>query len=353
MGIIPASDTASLGDADALNLVFHSEVSASSTVTEISGRGLGMAILRAKTEKLGGRVSIDSKRHAGTTFRITLPLTLATFRGVLVTVAERIFVVPSISVERVLRVRPQDIQTVENRQVVSLEGRSLSLASLEATLGLTSSSSAIESSMRTIMILHGGEQRIGFIVDEVLRDEEVLVKTFRKPLVRVRNIAGATLLGSGKVVPVLNVTDLMQSARTHGARPTVIAAEGKRSKRRMKKVLVVEDSITSRMLLKGILEGANYEVKTAVDGMEAFTLLCEDRFDLVVSDVEMPRLNGIDLANRIRGRQTACRPSRHISHAALETREERARGMDAGASAYIIKSSFDQSNLLEAVRRLI
>jgi two-component system, chemotaxis family, sensor kinase CheA len=352
-GIISPADAVNLGDAEALNLIFYSEVSASPAVTSISGRGLGMAIVRAKTEKLGGRISVESKRESGTTLRMLLPLTLTTFRGVLVTAADRTFVVPTVNVERVLRVKANDIQTVENRQAISLKGRLVSLARLDTMLELAPKPSAGgEGSTLTVIVLHVGDQRVAFVVDEVLREEEVLVKPLRKPLVRVRNIAGATLLGSGKVVPVLNVTDLIQSARTRGAAPAVTFAPAKEPQGPAKKILVVEDSITSRMLLKGILESGGYQVRTAVDGMDAFAALREDEFDLVVSDVEMPRMNGLDLASRIRAdKRLSELPVVLVT--ALETREERECGMNAGASAYIVKSSFDQSNLLEAVQRLV
>jgi two-component system, chemotaxis family, sensor kinase CheA len=187
----------------------------------------------------------------------------------------------------------------------------------------------------------------------VLHEEEVLVKNLAKPLSRVRNISGATILGSGKVVPVLNVTDLLKSARKTGLTPPAAAtgaadvkAEGQR-----KRILVAEDSITSRMLLKNILESAGHEVKTAVDGVEALTELRTNDFDLVVSDIEMPRMNGFDLTALIRSdRKLADKPV--ILVTALASREDRERGIDVGANAYIVKSSFDQSNLLDAVRRL-
>jgi two-component system chemotaxis sensor kinase CheA len=178
----------------------------------------------------------------------------------------------------------------------------------------------------------------------------VLVKRLTRPLSRVRNIAGATVLGSGEVAPILNVSDLLKSARQAGgstraaAAPTVAAAPARR-------VLVAEDSITSRMLIKGMLESAGYEVKTAVDGLEAFTSLRSERFDVLVSDVEMPRLNGFDLTARVRAdRNLAELPV--ILVTALESREDRERGIDVGASAYLVKSDLDQSNLLEALRRL-
>ena len=202
-----------------------------------------------------------------------------------------------------------------------------------------------------MVLLGAGDQRIAFAVDAVLDEQEVLVKPLRKPLVRVRNIAGVTVLGSGEVAPILSVPDLLKSARQ--ARPAGAATWRKENpwKTPTKTILIAEDSITSRMLLKGILESAGYRVKTAVDGMEAFTTLRAEHFDLLVSDVEMPRLNGFDLTARIRAdRKLAELPV--ILVTALESREDRERGIDAGANAYLVKSSFDQSNLLEAVRRL-
>jgi two-component system chemotaxis sensor kinase CheA len=154
------------------------------------------------------------------------------------------------------------------------------------------------------------------------------------------------------VAPILNVADLLKSARKTGGAAARVTAGTKPAKAGAKSILVVEDSITSRMLLKGILESAGYKVKTAVDGAEAFTTVRAEYFDLVVSDVEMPRMNGFDLTVRIRAdKKLAELPVVLVT--ALETREHRERGIDAGANAYIVKSSFDQSNLLEVIGRLI
>ncbi len=352
-GILAQGDAQNMSDPDAAALIFHSGVSTSPMITEISGRGLGMAIVRAKAEKLGGNVTVESEQRIGTTLRITLPLTLATFRGIVVAAAGQMFVVPTTNIERVLRVKVSEIKSVENRETISVDGRAVSLARMEAVLELPPRTAAgDETTAKPVIVLNSGQHRIAFAVDEVLREEEVLVKPFRKPLERVRNVSGATVLGSGKAVPVLNVADLVKSARKHGIAPIVIVAPKQRAAAPSKKVLVVEDSITSRMLLKGILETANYQVKTAVDGVEAFTALREERFDLVVSDVEMPRMNGVDLTAKIRAdKDLAELPVVLVT--ALESRQERERGIDVGASAYIMKSSFDQSNLLEVVRRLI
>jgi two-component system, chemotaxis family, sensor kinase CheA len=336
-------------EAAALALVFETEVSTSPMITQLSGRGLGLAIVREKAEKLGGQVGIDSRRGAGTTIRMTVPLTLATFRGVLIECAQRLFIVPTVQVERVVRFKSQEVETVQGRRTLAVNGRAVALVDLAEVLQLPAVSRAADRSEATpALILGVGEQRVAFAVDAVRDEREVLVKRLGKPLSRVRNIAGATVLGSGELAPILNVTDLLKSARTAGgarrapAEPSVAPA---------KRILIVEDSITSRMLLKGILESAGYEVKTAVDGVDAFTTLRAERFDGVVSDVEMPRMNGFDLTARIRAdRALAQLPVVLVT--ALESREDRERGIDVGANAYLVKSSLDQSNLLEALRRL-
>ena len=338
------------GESAALALVFETAVSTSPMITQVSGRGLGLAIVREKTEKLGGRVAIESLRGSGTTIRMTLPLTMATFRGVLIESAQRLFIVPTAQVERVARFKPQDVQTVEGRRTLEFDASVVSLVDLAEVLQLPSVHRPDAPPATPVLILGAGERRVAFAVDAVLDEREVLVKTLPRPLSRVRNIAGATVLGSGEVAPILNVSDLLKSASMAGAVPRAPLAPAP-TQRPTKKILVVEDSITSRMLLKGILESAGYEVKTAIDGIDGFTALRAERFDLVVSDVEMPRMNGFDLTARIRA-DRALAEVPVVLVTALESREDRERGIDVGANAYLVKSSLDQSNLLEALRRL-
>jgi two-component system chemotaxis sensor kinase CheA len=351
-GLISPEQARVMTESEALELIFQADVSTSPIITQLSGRGLGLAIVREKSEKLGGRVSVESQRHVGTTIRIALPIAVATFRGILVAVSKQQFIVPSATVERVLRFKATDVQTVEGRETLSLNGRAVSLVRMAQVLELPPVERMGEPAAAIpAVILGADDQRVAFAVDAVLDEQEVLVKRFGKPLSRVRNISGATVLGSGHVAPILNVADLLKSARKGGAPAVPGAADAKPVEAEAATILVVEDSITSRMLLKGILESAGYQVKTAVDGLEAFTILRTQKFDLVVSDVEMPRLNGFDLTARIRAdKKLAELPVVLVT--ALESREDRERGVDVGANAYLVKSSFDQSNLLEAVRRL-
>ena len=342
-----------LNEQEILSLIFESGVTTSSFITDISGRGLGLAIVREKVEKLSGSISLETKPRIGTSLRMLLPITLATFRGVLVKAVEKVFVIPTTNVEQVLRISRDEIKTVENKATIPLNGRAVSLVRLDDVLELPrKGNTGNNSEFIQVLVLGSAEKRIAFSVDEILNEQEVLVKGLGRQLSRIRNITGATVLGSGQVIPILNVPDLMKSAVKVTAVPVSAAVVAEEIEAKRKSILVVEDSITARMLLKNILESTGYNVKTAVDGADAFATLKTEDFDLVVSDVDMPRMNGFVLTSKIReDKKLAELPVVLVT--ALETREDQERGIDVGANAYIIKSSFDQSNLLETVQRLI
>jgi two-component system, chemotaxis family, sensor kinase CheA len=359
-GILSADAAAKLEPQEALSLIFQSGISTSPIITDISGRGLGLAIVREKAEKLGGAVSVDTHAHAGTTFRLLVPLTLSTFRGVLVRVREHLFVLPTSNVERALRVNREDIKTVENRETIRLDGQIVSLVGLGDVLGVPARGNdshrqrlapSATSEYLPVVVLVSAEKRIAVHVDEVLAEQEVLVKGLGRQLRRVRNIAGATVLGTGKVVPVLNIPDLMKSA-VHSAAAVKAPVAADQASAKVGRILVAEDSITARTLLKNILEAAGYWVATAVDGVDAFTQVRSSEFDLVVSDVDMPRMSGFELTAKIRSDQKLAELP-VVLVTALESRGDRERGIDVGANAYIIKRSFDQSNLLEVIHRLL
>ena len=338
---------------DALSLVFRSEVSTSSKVTNISGRGLGLAIVRDKVENLGGSVTVATAPDKGTSFRILLPVTLSTFRGILIQAYTQPFIIPTANVERVARIKRDSIKTVGNRDTIEVDGRAIPLVNLGDTLELErvelrdSNSEYIP-----VLILRSGERLVSFRVDNILQEQEVLVKALGRQLSRVRNIAGATVLGSGRLVPILNVSDLVKAATTRTFLRTGPALPMEEIHRLSKNVLVVEDSITSRMLLKNILESSGYQVATSVDGADAWTALKSNEFDLVVSDIEMPKMDGFELTANIRADESLS-DLPVILVTSLGSKEDRERGIDVGANAYIVKGSFDQNNLLDTVERLV
>jgi two-component system chemotaxis sensor kinase CheA len=350
LGILSREETQGLDEQNILQLIFRSGVTTSPIITDLSGRGLGLAIVRERVEKLGGAIYCETAAGKGTTFRIVLPLTLATFRGALVRVDDRSFLIPSAGLDRTLRVKRDEVKTVENRETIALDGRTVPFVLLGDVLELPRKVKSTAPEFIHTVVMGSGGRRIAFGVDEVLNEQEVLVKDLGRQLVRVRNVAAATVLGTGRVVPILNVSDLLRSAVR--ASSAVRMAPAAQQPEERKSVLIVEDSITSRTLLKNILETSGYDVQIAVDGADAFTALKTAEFDLVVSDVDMPRMNGFELTAKVRAdKKLSELPV--ILVTSLESREDRERGIDVGANAYIVKSSFDKSNLLEAIRRLI
>lgn len=353
-GIAAAAEAGDAGDPEILACIFRSGVSTSPIITDISGRGLGLAIVREKVERLGGTVTVSTRPGEGTTFRAAVPLALARFRGVLVRAESRLFVIPTANVLRVARVARDEIRTVERRETVCLDGQAVSLVRLADVLGIPPAAPpGAPGPTVQVVFLGSPQRRIAFAVDEVVSEEELLVKGLGRQLSRVRNVAGVSMRGAAGVVPILFPPDLMDSAvRASAAAPTppvpARAAEGGAKK----SILVVEDSITSRTLLRNILEAAGFRVGTAVDGVDGLTQLRAGSYDLLVSDVDMPRMNGFDLTAKIRAdRRLAELPVVLVT--ALESREDRERGIDVGANAYIVKSQFHRSNLVEVVERLL
>jgi two-component system chemotaxis sensor kinase CheA len=334
-----------------LRLAFSSGVSTSREVTTVSGRGLGLAIVEQKVRHLGGSVAVETRQGQGTLFRIHVPATLATARGILAQVSDWLFVVPVVGVDRVIRVRRNEVRLVENRETIQIDDQVVPLFHMNEVLELPLKPQRMASDYYQALVVGSGESRVAFAVDRIIDEQEVLVKTLGPQLVRVRNVSGVTVIGSGKVVPILNVIDLVSSASTKpskGKRPAAEAGEGAAKKA----VLIVEDSITSRMLLKNVLEAAGFYVRPTVDGLDALRALGEEQFDLVVSDIEMPRMDGIELTKKIRADQSLARIP-VVLVTALESQADRELGLDAGANAYLTKSSFTQGTLLKTARSLL
>ncbi|MBU0474485.1 MAG: hybrid sensor histidine kinase/response regulator [Bacteroidetes bacterium] len=359
-GVISKDNIENLTTQESYELIYKSGITTSPIITDISGRGLGLAIVREKVEKLGGKVSVESQPNIGTTFRLFLPLTLSTFRGVLVKTGEHFFFVPTVNVERVLRINSAEIKTVENRETILIDKEVMGIVKLSEVLGLNSNNFALSSkngnttpssNFIQIIIITLGNKRICFKVDEIFDEHQILVKELGRQLLRVRNISGTTVLGSGKVVPVLNISDLMKSA-VNSISSSRIIENVKQPEIKYYKVLVIDDSITARTLIKNILETAGYDVVTAVDGVDAYTKALVGEFDLIVSDVDMPRMNGFELTAKIR-KDKRLSELPVVLVTALESSDDREHGIDVGANAYIVKSSFDQSNLLEVIKKLL
>lgn len=347
-GLLP-ENSENLTQEQALDLVFTSALSTANIITDISGRGLGLAIVKDAILSFGGKIAVSSELGKGTQFKLTVPVSLATFRGLFLEAAGQQFVIPTANFLRVLRVEPAAVKNLGDKDSILFNERYVPVARLAQLLALEELPQTMSaSSFLNVAVVAHNTDVLPLIVDNVVDEHEVLVKSLGAPLEYVRNVAGVTILGSGKVVPVLNVADLVANAKG----TTYQVNRGPRQAPSAKHVLVVDDTLTARLMMKNILDGAGFLVETAGDGVEALDMLELRPYDLVITDLEMPRMTGFELTAAIRANDgLADMPVVIVT--ALATKEDRERGVDVGANAYFVKSSFDQSNLLEVVNRLI
>jgi len=352
-----AEELAAMSPEQIQALIFAPGFSTSERVSNVSGRGVGLDVVRTTVENLKGTITIESEPGRGCRFRFQLPATLTTARVLIVEVNQRPYALPVEFVELSRQLASTDLYTLEGRQTVSLDGQPVTVARLSDLLQLPDRpvENALRQPARTssfpCVFLTVGRERLGLIVDGLVTQQEVLLKPFGPILRRVRNVLGATILGSGEICMMLNPQDLLRSARK-GARTPVapVVAEAKPARKPV--ILLAEDSMTTRLQEKRILESAGYEVVTAVDGLDAFTKLATRAFDAVVSDVEMPNLDGLGLTARIRqNRKYSELPI--ILVTSLSTEAHKRAGVEAGASAYLTKPNFDQRAFLETLKRLL
>lgn len=334
-------------------LLFLPGLSTSPMVTDVSGRGIGLDVVRRNVEAMQGQVRINSLPRRGTTITLTLPFTLASTRCLLLRAGEQTFAVPMASVERMVAVKKNDIFPVAGREVIRYQGKPLSLVRLADVLQLEKRGKALENGEKApAVVLAAGDQRVAFLVDELLGEEELLVKSLGRHLSRVPGIAGATILGTGRVILILNAADLIKKAQQAPSPSPLPATAGEEKGLARPTILIVDDSITTRTLEKNILTTAGYQVRLAYDGEEALQVLAEGGCDLVVADIDMPRMDGFELTRRLKNDERY-RDLPVILVTSMGSPEDKARGIAVGADAYIVKSSFDQDNLLETIRQLI
>ncbi|MGE4219400.1 MAG: response regulator [Alphaproteobacteria bacterium] len=346
--LVSRSQAAGISDADAQDLLFRSGLSTSAVVTTLSGHGLGLSVVRERVERLGGQINVTSTPGLGTAVTLVIPESIATFQGVLLSAGGRKFLCPREAVLSAIRIAPDVLELAARRRLLSWDGGTIPFASLADVLDLGTADEQ-DLPRQCVVIAHGGTSS-AFAVHEVVGDAEALVKEFRWPIVRLRNFSAVGLLGSGDLSLILRPSDLLRSTRRSPRRPGPRKTERRRLRRF--RVLVVDDSITTRTMERHLFEAAGFSVKVAADGIDAWTLLNSEDVDIVVSDIDMPRLDGFDLTARIRA-DARLRELPIVLVTALETREDKEKGLRLGANAYVQKSTFDQSNLLDIVRRLI
>lgn len=346
--LLSADVATQLTDQEALELIFMPGFSTAQMITDISGRGVGMDVVRTNVVDLGGQVQVESQPGRGTTITLALPLTLVTTRVLLVAVGEHTFAFPASSCHGSTWVYPDRLKKIEGRVMLAHEGRFASLLRLADLLELPTAVPFPGRGRMPAVMIGGGQRLLGLVVDRLIDEREVVVKPLGPLMEKQRRYSGAIQLGDGRLILLLNPGTLLQAARGMA----LAAPSDQRHEARLSRLLVADDSFTTRELIRTILQSAGYSVTTAVDGFDALDKLSSGAYDLVVSDVEMPRIDGFQLTRSIRNEpRLAELPV--IIVTSLASEDHRRRGLEAGAQAYIVKSQFNQQSLLDTVQQLL
>ncbi len=341
---------AAMSKAELMEFLFLPAFSLKETASAISGRGVGLDIVQQAVRAQNGSVHIDSEAGRGFRTTITLPLTQSMLRALVVDIGGEAYAIPIVKVERVLMVPPSTLHTLEGKQFFDYDGAYLGLVSATQVLEL---GQVAEGGDLAVVVLGAGSSRYALVVDAIRGEQSLAVQPLEPMFGKLRDIAAAALLDDGAPVLILDVADLLLSIdklASDGALRQL--AQGVAPQRQAKRILVVDDSLTVREMERKLLQGRGYRVDVAIDGIDGWNMVRSGEYDLVVTDVDMPRMDGIELVGLIRNDPHLHKlPLMIVSY--KDRPEDRARGMAAGADYYLAKGSFHDETLRGAVLDLI
>ena len=355
-GVITTVEAGDMGDEEALYLICEPGFTTKSLVTDTSGRGVGMDVVRKEIEsEMKGELKIESTIHLGTTFTLSLPLTLSDSQMCLVEAAGSYFAIPANSINTTETVNRKDIMSVANKLAIVIQGEIVPMVYLRDVLGIHQSLKKSQTDEIAVVVIEHGPQKIAFAVDAFRGVRLMVVKNLGNHLKRVSNIAGTSIMGNGEVAFILHIPDLIANTKDSKRSFSQLGnhQETKRSlQSTKKKILHVEDSMMIREMVRSILESAGYDVEVAVDGLDGLNKLKQETYDLVITDVEMPKMDGLELVKSYKSIEML-KNIPAIIVTTLSSEEEKQKGYEAGANRYIVKSEFDRKILLSGVESLI
>lgn len=345
--------SANLSEAELMEFLFLPSFSTKDEVTEISGRGVGLDVVHDVVQEMRGMVRATSQLGSGTRFQLQLPLTLSVLPALLVEIADEPYAFPLARIERIMHVPKQSLREVEGHQYISVEDHHVGLVSAYQVFGF----SEVNSQRDELPVVVLGERKnsYGLVVDRFLGERDLVVHVLPPQLGKIKDISSAALMENGAPLLVVDVDDMLRSIEkivTVGRLNRVGDPQQKDEQVKKKRILVVDDSITVREVERKLLTASGYLVDVAVDGMDGWNALREGNYDLVISDIDMPRMDGIELVRMIRqDDKYRDMPVMIVSYKDRE--EDRYRGLEAGANYYLTKGSFHDETLREAVIDLI
>jgi two-component system chemotaxis sensor kinase CheA len=350
-GLLSRAEAAATPPDELARLVFRPGFSTAHTVTGLAGRGMGLSVVQEAAARLQGEVSWQARDGPGTRLVLSVPLSIATQRLLLVSCRGQMFALPVHAIERLLRIKQAEVESVEGRPMVLVRGQPIPLLSLAQLLKLDQAEVSVTDGYLPLILLRSGPRRVAVAVDALLAERDSVIKELDAPARHVRTLAGGILLEDGAVALVLNPAELL-SAPQPAERAPVLKTVAAGPPKKTATVLVVDDSLTTRTLEKSLLEAHGYDVRIAMDGVEALAQLREELPDLVITDIQMPRMDGFRLLEEIKKEPRLARLP-VIVVTSMETREDQERGLALGADAYIVKKKFDHQELLETIRQII
>jgi two-component system sensor histidine kinase and response regulator WspE len=355
-GLSTLEMTAQMSDSELIEFLFLPGFSTAQQVTEISGRGVGLDIAKSMVHEVGGTVRATTQRGKGIQFHFQLPLTLSVVRTLLVEISGEPYAFPLARIEQIVMVDPQTIYSMENRQYFTMNDRNIGLVAAYQVLEVKESQP--KSTALPVIVISDGSDDYGLVIDRILGEHDLVVRPLDARLGKVQDINAAALLSDGSPVLIMDVSDLVRSIENmlNGTRLRHLSPDTNGNntppKDPRKSILVVDDSITVREMERKMLQNRGYRVDVAVDGMEGWHAVCTNSYDLVISDIDMPRMNGIELVTKIKSHsQLKTVPIIIVSYKNRD--EDRTQGLAAGADYYLTKSSFHDNTLVNAVVDLI
>ncbi len=342
-----------LSDNELLEFLFLPDFSTRDEVTEVSGRGVGLDVVRDMVKELGGSVVINNSPGKGVKFIMKLPLTLSVLSALLVEISNEPYAFPLAKVDRILKIDIKDITEMEGRQFIALDGKNVGLISAAEVLGFEQVDSINDT--LTVLLLSDRMDTYGVVVDHYIDQKQISVSALDKRLGKIPNVSSMALMEDGEPLFILDVDDLVRSINfmvNGGGLADVYRAAENHLKASRNRILVVDDSLTVREVEKDLLLSKGYFVDLAVDGMDGWNAVRRVSYDLVITDVDMPRMDGIDLVKSIKqDLHLKTLPVMIVSY--KDRSEDRRRGLDAGADYYLAKGSFHDNTFIEAVEDLI
>ena len=348
--LITPKECSYLTDEQVMNMIFWSGFSTGDTVTEISGRGVGLDIVQTKIAQLNGKVKVFSLVGRGTKISIELPVSMSTLKAFIVEASNQLFALPMSAIKTVMWVNNDDIYSRKDIKSILIEGNSTPVYYLSELLELPLPEK-ISNSKHTLVVIEIENSYMGLIVDSIVGDQEILHKKLSAPIIKLKNISGITTLVTGKVCLILNLPELYKN--TYIGKDKALENIKNRLIRKDNKdyrILIVDDSITTRALMKSIFNSRGYSYEMVKNPKEAFDLLSEMKFDIIISDLEMPEMNGIEFVNLLKSSDKYSKiPVIILSSYESEKLDE----LGARADAFITKSEFNQDYLLQIIRNFL